>query len=343
MSAASPVTVLMPVRNGMPYLRDAISSVLEQTHTDFELLVVDDGSTDGTAEYLAGIRDDRLRVVPTRKSGLVNALNYGLEQAQHELVARMDADDVSAPERLSIQTAVMEGDRDLVAVGCCYRIVDEAGAVIVEQHVPSIPSYAERQLYFRDAFAHASMMFRRSAVVGIGGYREIGPCEDYDLWLRLLGLGRVIGACGPPLFTYRVVSSGVSQTKAAQQDECRRATRASAMQARPLRVPSPGRIVIEGREHLSRAEHCPGTSVTYAFDHLALTRVLLAQGRHADAARCALGLLAFFVRYPRALAVLPPLSWLVLRFTAGPRTAEQIAAAALGRRGRIPAATADDC
>src|SRR5262245_36140263 len=103
MSASPAISVLLPVHNGMPYLPETVASILAQTCTDFELLAIDDGSTDDTPRYLNSLHDLRIRYHRLNKVGLVGALNYGLEQARAPLVARIDGDDIALPERLARQ------------------------------------------------------------------------------------------------------------------------------------------------------------------------------------------------------------------------------------------------
>jgi glycosyltransferase involved in cell wall biosynthesis len=286
-TATPGVTVLLPVRDGMPHLPAAVESVLSQSYPDLELLVIDDGSSDGSGSYLDSLADPRVTVVHQANVGLVESLNRGLARSKHELVARMDADDISHRDRLSQQVAALEAQPDAVAVACCYTIVDEADQPVSQQHVPLSAAYTERQLYFRDAWAHGSILLRRSAVLEAGGYRDVGPCEDYDLWLRLLDRGSLVGVCAPPLFTYRITGSGVSATASVRQDECRRAVRDT-------------------------------------FDHVGLAVVLWRQRRRVAALRCAAGAALLALRHPSALAVLPPLARTVRRLRRRPMTAEEI-------------------
>src|SRR5438270_5801548 len=118
------VSVGLPVHNGMRFLREALESVLRQTLGDFELLVVDDGSTDDTPEVLASVRDGRLRVLRQEHEGLVAALNRGADEARAPYLARMDADDVSLPRRLERQIALLAADESVGIVGCGVETID---------------------------------------------------------------------------------------------------------------------------------------------------------------------------------------------------------------------------
>src|SRR5688572_17577506 len=188
MVAPSPqVTVLMPVRNGAAHLQAAIDSLFAQTFGDFELLVIDDGSTDATPEILREVRDARLRVVThPHNLGLVATLNEGLALSRGEFVARQDHDDLSHPERLQKQVDFLRGHPDCVLVGT------EAFATIgaeVRAYRLLRPLRAESirwYLCFDNAFIHSSVMFRRESVTrDFGGYAPSFHSEDYALWSRI--------------------------------------------------------------------------------------------------------------------------------------------------------------
>jgi hypothetical protein len=191
-----PVTVLMPVRNGLPWLREALESLASQTMGDFELLVLEDGSTDGTAEFLAAWSDHRLRVIPTRGIGMAAALNLGLDAARAPLVARHDADDVSAPHRLEAQVAYLASRPDVGVVATAADYIDAHGRAIDNDWVRTVriqhdaaltPEQVAALMPLTCCVTHGSIMARAEVLRAAGGYqRGIWPVEDYDLWLRLL-------------------------------------------------------------------------------------------------------------------------------------------------------------
>jgi len=173
---------------------------------------------------------------------------------------------------------------------------------------------------------------RRSAVLEAGGYRDVGPCEDYDLWLRLLGRGSLVGVCAPPLFTYRMTASGVSQTASERQDQCRRAVREAAHDRRPVRLPSARQLAAQGHDHVAAARAtCRAPSTSYAFDHVGLGVVLWRRGRRGAAMRCAAGTALMALRHPSVLGVLPPVARAMRPRRRRPLTAEEIRLAG-GRR-----------
>jgi len=188
--AAVRISVLMAVYNARPYLDAAIESVLRQTRGDFELVAVNDGSTDGSGEALAAwaARDPRVHVFAQENLGVPAAVNHGLEYCRGEYIARMDADDICAPERLAVQADFLDRRPEVVAVGSAMQQIDVAGRIVG----PSVHYPAENAeivaalLDGRNCLAQPSVMLRRSALEAVNGYRwAFRPAEDYDLWLRL--------------------------------------------------------------------------------------------------------------------------------------------------------------
>lgn len=197
------VTVLLPVRDGRAFLAEAIDSVLAQTLRDLELLVVDDGSTDGSGRIACRRGDPRVRVVRNdRPLGLVASLNRGLELARGTYVARMDADDVSLPERLSRQVDFLDAHPE---VGACGTFVVLAGRV--EERVrayPTAPEDVRCRLLFETALAHPTVCLRRETFARHGlRYDPVYPhAEDYALWRRASALFPICNL-GEPLLRYR--------------------------------------------------------------------------------------------------------------------------------------------
>ena len=195
-SDAPLVSVVLPVRNGMPFVRDAVASILGQTHTGFELLLIDDGSRDGTRAWADDLQDSRIRVVDSRGRGIVAALNMGLDDARGELVARHDADDRSQPHRFATQVAFLRARPEVAVVGSRVDFVDEADRPVENVWVADVrrlhdaacaPDEMRRLLPLTCALVHGSVMARAAVLREAGGYRqEFEWAEDYDLWLRLL-------------------------------------------------------------------------------------------------------------------------------------------------------------
>lgn len=188
------VSVVLPVYNGVRYLRDAVESVLGQTLQDIEIIIVNDGSTDGTQKIIDGLRkDERVRTVYQRNMGGGHARNLGIGLAKAEYIAVHDADDISLPDRLRKQYAFLEQSPDCGAIGAYMELIDEAGHVIRRPEVSVDPNTLRvvmvepASLLERNYFVHGSMMMRKAACEAVGKYRGvILLADDYDLWLRMI-------------------------------------------------------------------------------------------------------------------------------------------------------------
>lgn len=214
------VSVLLPVRNGMPYLPAAMQSIFDQDFCDFEFIIVNDGSTDTTLEYLNEIKDERLKVFTTKGIGLVDALNLGLQECKGKYVARMDADDISLPQRLQIQLDFLERNPTFAVVCSDIIRIDEAGCRLgVERSKIQSNDSLRQGLLGRipmKPIVHPSAMIRTSVLNEIKGYRHYHAAEDRDLWLRL------VDRCNfhrieMPLLQYRVTSTGISRMQKERQ------------------------------------------------------------------------------------------------------------------------------
>jgi glycosyltransferase involved in cell wall biosynthesis len=216
---APAVTVLMPVFNAAKHLRQSLESVLRQRFCDFELLAIDDGSSDSSAEILAGFGEPRIRVLRNEKNlGLVATLNRGLEEARGEWIARQDADDISAPGRLATQMTFVRGNPAVPLVGSDALLIDADGRPRGRWRTGGHADLVAWDLCFRAPFAHSSALFRRSIVQRIGGYRDLRACEDLDLWGRIAADFPVV-TLRQPLVKYRL--HGESIMAGAEQDAAR--------------------------------------------------------------------------------------------------------------------------
>jgi hypothetical protein len=203
------ISVLVPVYNGMPFLPETVESVRAQTLGDFELIALDDGSTDASAQYLSSLDDDRLRIERLARGGLSAALNHGLQVARAPIVARLDADDAALPDRFQLQYDYLQAHPDCVALGCQSKHVNENGEAIGEGRYPTSPLAIRWEALFRSPVLHPGSMYRRDHVLAVGGYRrEFDVAEDYDLWTRLLSRG-ALANLPQQLVRYRVHSRSV--------------------------------------------------------------------------------------------------------------------------------------
>ena len=219
------ISVLMPVYNAQPYLAEAVDSILSQSLGDFEFLILDDGSTDRSLKILRAYaaQDPRIRLTSRANGGYVSALNVLLSQAQGELIARMDADDIALPERFAQQAEFLHQHPNVVCVGGAQTWIDAAGRVLL--HHPEAEQDAEIQrlaLSGQTPINHPSAMMRRSALLQVGGYDEaLCPAEDLDLWLKLGEIGQLANL-GSTVLQYRQHSRSVSERHQLEQTAKRR-------------------------------------------------------------------------------------------------------------------------
>lgn len=202
------VTVLMSVYNGMAYLEQALDGILGQTFTDFEFLIVDDGSSDGSWDCLqdrAG-RDNRIRLLRNQTNqGLIRALNRGLDEARGSLIARQDADDVSLPQRLQRQVEFLTAHPGVAVVGSSVTLIDEQGRELGPNPKPQSDRGIRAMMLARTAFVHGSVLMRRGVIEGLNlRYdRAMLHAEDYDFFSRLL-LAAKGANLAEPLLLYRL-------------------------------------------------------------------------------------------------------------------------------------------
>ncbi len=208
------ISVMMPVYNAERYVGEAIESILRQTFADFEFLILNDGSTDGSAEILwrYAQRDQRIRLHDFKENaGLIARLNQGIDLAQGEYLARMDADDISLPERFALQAQFLDARPEVAVVGCAGDYIDANGVATVPYHWHyggGANLYAI--LTGRNPVGHPFVMYRTKCIKRIGGYHEVLYAEDLDLWFRLYLAGEQCDNLTENLFRYRVHAAQVS-------------------------------------------------------------------------------------------------------------------------------------
>jgi len=214
------VTVLMPVYNGETYLAEAIESILNQTFADFEFVIIDDGSTDNTWDILTNFHDSRIRLVTNNHNmGITKTLNKGLQLARSNYVARMDADDICVPKRLQRQKAFLDENLNFAMVGSWIEIIDEIGRKIKRINFPIVSYLLRWRLLYTNTFVHSAVMFRKNAVLGIGGYLDnYRHAEDYDLWSRLSTHWEVANIPAV-LVSWRFCKESISVINAKKQEE----------------------------------------------------------------------------------------------------------------------------
>ncbi len=213
------VTVLMSVYNGEKYLREAIDSILGQTFKDFEFLIIDDGSTDGSLEIIRSYADPRIWLIQNEENiGLTRSLNKGLKLSQGQYIARMDADDISLLERLEKQVHFLDEHMGVGLVSSSYIKINVDGEEIGYQKVSTENDEIKERLLRFNCFCHPSAVFRRECIERVGAYRETFEiAQDYDLWLRIAEEFEVANI-EEPLCKWRVCPDSISTWKKVQQE-----------------------------------------------------------------------------------------------------------------------------
>jgi len=224
------ISVIMSVYNGERHLAESIQSILDQTYTDFEFLIVDDGSNDSTQRIISGYNDSRIRLIRNKMNiGLTKSLNLALARALGKYIARQDAGDISLPDRFKQQVRIME--RGAKVATCSYEIIDhnerKLQTVLLRKHdVKKI----KKALKYHNIMAHGTLMIDRDALVGIGGYRELFRyAQDYDLVLRLVQKYK-IHMSPHILYKYRHDKDSISIRHMLDQNRCAALARVLANQ-----------------------------------------------------------------------------------------------------------------
>ncbi len=208
------ITVLMPVYNGEKHLAPAVDSILSQTYGDFEFLVIDDGSTDGSAGIIASYSDHRIRLVSNdRNLGLIATLNRGIDLARGEYIARMYCDDISMPDRLARQAAFLDADPSCAMVAVKTVFIDDEGKECGfwrdDRNTTSSQEIVQR-LPRANCIAHPGVMIRKRLLAAYRYEARQVHSEDYDLWLRLCADGVRIEKIDENLLKYRLNPQSVT-------------------------------------------------------------------------------------------------------------------------------------
>ncbi|WP_202703967.1 MULTISPECIES: glycosyltransferase [Flavobacterium] len=215
MSSSPKISVLMPVYNCELYIEEAIDSILNQTFSDFEFIIIDDASLDSTVSIIKNYNDPRIQlIVKPQNSGLTNSLNFGLSIAKGEYIARMDGDDISLPERFVKQVAFLDKNPETVLIGTYFKIIGKDKIVVVPEDHDDI-----KLAMLKDCcIGHPTVMMRKSYLDRFALIYDTQkePAEDYDLWTRLLAVGKLYNL-PEVLLNYRVHNSQVSHKRNEQQ------------------------------------------------------------------------------------------------------------------------------
>lgn len=210
------ISVVMSVYNGEDFLAEAIESVLNQTYKDFEFIIVDDGSTDSTPKILAKYQalDQRIIIDSHANMGLANSLNRAIDIAKGEWIARIDADDIMLPNRLEEQTKFVEANPEVDVVATWVYYIDEHSKVFRLLDFPKdLVTWEDNQRYFKEnkgvGIIHPSVMYRKASFLKTGGYRNVNPGQDTDLWFRMQEQGLIFSVIHKPLTKYRASQNSI--------------------------------------------------------------------------------------------------------------------------------------
>jgi glycosyltransferase involved in cell wall biosynthesis len=209
------VSIVMPVYNAARHLEQAMNSVLTQSFTDFEFIIVNDGSTDNSESIVSAYSDERIKYIPLPMNvGLPNALNKGVEAATGKYIARMDGDDICLQDRLAVQKKWLDDHPDTAVTACHIRFItetgEEAGTWQLDLDTSSAPSI-RRVLARQNCIAHPGVMGRTEIFKEYRYSPYQRNIDDYDLWLRLVADGKIIDKTDPVLLHYRIHSEQVTK------------------------------------------------------------------------------------------------------------------------------------
>lgn len=209
------ISVVMPAHNAQKYLGSAIESILNQTFKKFELIIVNDASADKTLQIIKSFakKDSRIRIINNKKRlDIAGSLNNGIKMARSDIIARMDADDISLPNRLEIQYKLINNSKKIAVVGANIVVMDPQEKDISARSYPANSKDLKACFFKYSPFAHPVVMFRKKIFDEVGGYDpEYSPTEDLDLWFRM-GIKHEFKSVPQLLLRYRLSESSSSHS-----------------------------------------------------------------------------------------------------------------------------------
>ncbi len=213
------VSIIMSVYNDSAHLKEALTSILQQTYSDFEFLITDDGSTDESPKILDeyAAKDQRVKVVHQKNIGLTKTLNKSIAEAKGEYVARMDSDDIALPRRLAEEVKFLDSHPETALVSCFTKVIDAEGKEIGEHRPGVTHEEIKKLIFFSGQIAHPAAMFRKQAFLALGGYDEnFKYAQDLDLWFKFIAKYKVANL--PEfLFLWRRTPGGIGVAKFKKQ------------------------------------------------------------------------------------------------------------------------------
>lgn len=269
------VSVLLPCRNALPTLATCLDSIRTQTLTDFEVIAIDDHSSDGTDGLLEDLtgKDPRFRLVRTTQQGLVSALNLGLSWASSDLIARMDADDLMHPRRLELQRQYLARQREVAVLGSrVHAFPEEILSTGFREYIRWQNSCVSAEaiaadIFLESPFAHPSVMFRKAPILELGGYLDGDFPEDYELWLRLHRHGALLAKLPQMLLDWRDSADRVSRIDPRCSRDAFDRLRARYLARDPRVISNRGNLAVwgAGRNTRKRVQHL----LAYGFSPIA--------------------------------------------------------------------------
>ncbi|HDH51348.1 MAG TPA: glycosyltransferase [Nitrospirae bacterium] len=214
------ISVIMSVFNDEQYLRRSIESILGQTYRDFEFIIIDDASSDGSSEIIreSASKDRRIVVMKNPVNlGLALSLNMALNIAKGEFVARMDADDIAVENRFEVQLEFLNKNPMIDLLGSSVYLIDSNDKIIARSDAVADPGILKRIIHYRNVCAHPTWMFRKEVLKDIKEYRALPASQDYDFQMRLYSLGHEISNVGIPLLYYRMHKRKISFDRSISQ------------------------------------------------------------------------------------------------------------------------------
>jgi glycosyltransferase involved in cell wall biosynthesis len=208
------ISVIMPIYNSEKFLEMAIKSILNQTFTDFEFIIIDDGSEDKSSEIVKNFNDARIKFFEREKLGISEQLNFGIEKSSSELIARMDADDLCYKDRLKNQFELLKKNKSINLVGTNFYLIDEKSKIIGLKKFPENQNEIEFMMPILTSICHASMMTYKKIITAVGNYSQISPyAEDQELFLRIISHGYRFYNIQEPLYYYRIANRKISKER----------------------------------------------------------------------------------------------------------------------------------
>jgi glycosyltransferase involved in cell wall biosynthesis len=286
----------MSVYNGERYLKEAVDSILNQTFSDFEFIIINDGSTDRTPQILARLDNQRLILVHQENQGLTVSLNSGIQLARGQHIARMDADDISEPTRLERQVELLDRCSDVALVACWFKVMDEQGNILANRTIPEDREHLVKLFKQENPLCHGSVLMRKEAIATVGFYNEsLRYAQDYDLWLRMLRSGYKFDVVPDYLYRFRISPDSVAKLYSQKAY--------AAMIRRGWQK--------KGSDEILKRRHPLSKKQKHALYHYAIATFKLSENRSRDARRALLKSLRLDPLNPRpwyrlGLSFFPP-------------------------------------